>query len=324
MIQLATTRRFARWLVGLFLVIATMPAAPRFADAHGIAGNRFFPGTLSFDDPAVADESRLPLFSSSKHPDEGGDVVDNRFSWSFFRLLTPTFGVGIDSGWVQRNWGSSQRFGFDTTSLSVKGEVYRNDLHEMLVSAGLSWAIGHSGAQGVGANGPDAVLPGIFFGKGFGDLPDSLAWLRPFGITGAVTLEHPMTGSSINFGVDPLTGQLAPMLTRNVDTLHWGLALEFSTLYLTRRFTPGKLPKEEPLNQFVPLVEFSFDSPRGQKTAATMNPGLSYVAVSWQVAAEAIVPLNSEAGRTIGVRAQLLLFLQDLIPSVFGTPLLGD
>jgi hypothetical protein len=148
--------------------------------------------------------------------------------------------------------------------------------------------------------------------------------LRPFGITGAVTLEHPMTGSAINFGVEPSTGQLAPMLTRNVDTLHWGLALEFSTLYLTRRFTPGKLPKEEPLNQFVPLVEFAFDSPRGQKTAATMNPGLSYVAVSWQVAAEAIVPLNREAGRSIGVRAQLLLFLQDLIPSVFGKPLLGD
>src|SRR5215471_17739162 len=118
MMQLATTR-FARWLVGPFLIAATIAAAPRFAD-----------------------ESRLPLFSSSKHPDEGGDVVDNRFSWSFFRLLTPTLGVGIDSGWVQRNWGGSQRFGFDTTSLSVKGEVYRNDLHEMLVSAGLSWAIG--------------------------------------------------------------------------------------------------------------------------------------------------------------------------------------
>src|SRR5215510_15603455 len=124
---------------------------------------------------------------------------------------------------------------------------------------------------------------GIFFGKGFGDLPDNLAWLRPFGITGAVTLEHPVTGSSINFGVDPLTGQLAPMLTRNVDILHWGFALEFSTLYLTNRFTPGKLPKDEPLNQLVPLVEFSFDSPRGEKTIATMNPGLSYVAVSWQL-----------------------------------------
>jgi hypothetical protein len=263
-------------------------------------------------------------FSSAKHPDEGADVVDNRLSWSFFRLLTPTLGVGVDSGWVRRNWPSTQRAGFDVTSLSIKGEVYRNDLHETLVAAALAWDIGHSGAQGVGANGPDAIHPGIFFGKGFGDLPDSLAWLRPFGITGAVTLEHPMTGNSINFGVDPLTAQLGPMLTRNADILHWGLAVEFSTLYLTKRFTPGKLPKEEPLNQFVPLVEFSFDSPRGQKTAVTMNPGLSYVAVSWQVAAEAIVPLNSEAGRSIGARAQLLLFLDELIPSVFGKPLLSD
>jgi hypothetical protein len=94
-------------------------------------------------------------------------------------------------------------------------------------------------------------------------------------------------------------------------------------LYLTSRFTPGKLPKQEPLNQLVPLVEFSFVSPRGEKTAATMNPGLSYVAVTWQVAAEAIVPLNTEAGRGIGGRAQLLLFLDDLIPSLFGKPLLS-
>jgi hypothetical protein len=45
--------------------------------------------------------------------------------------------------------------------------------------------------------------------------------------------------------------------------------------------------------------------------------------VTWQLAIEAIVPLNSEAGRSIGGRAQLLLFLQDLIPSVFGKPLLS-
>jgi hypothetical protein len=45
--------------------------------------------------------------------------------------------------------------------------------------------------------------------------------------------------------------------------------------------------------------------------------------VSWQVAAEAIVPLNGEAGRSIGVRAQLLLFLDELIPSLFGKPLMS-
>jgi len=292
------------------------------AHAHGIAGNRLFPGTLTFDDPAVNDELMLPSVASYEHPGEGGDVVDNKFNWAFSRLLTSKIAIGIDSGRVYRNWGISQRSGFEVTNLAIKGEVYRDNLHETLVSAGLAWGIGHSGAQGVGANAPDLVRPGIFFGKGFGDLPGSLAWLRPFGITGAVTLEHPMTGSSINFGIDDQTGQLSPMLTRNVDTLHWGFALEFSTLYLTNRLTPGRLPKQEPLNQFVPLVEFSFTSPRGEKTAATMNPGLSYVAVTWQASVEAIVPLNSEGGRTIGARAQLLLFLDDLLPSVFGKPLL--
>ena len=54
-----------------------------------------------------------------------------------------------------------------------------------------------------------------------------------------------------------------------------------------------------------------------------MNPGLSYVAVTWQVAAEAIIPLNGAAGRSFGARAQLLLFLNDLIPAVFGKPLLN-
>jgi hypothetical protein len=90
--------------------------------------------------------------------------------------------------------GNSLRSGSDGISLGLKGEVYRNDLHEMLVSARLGWGIGRSGAQGISANAPDSLQPGIFFGKGFGDLPDELAWLRPFGITGAVTLDHPMTG----------------------------------------------------------------------------------------------------------------------------------
>jgi hypothetical protein len=92
---------------------------------------------------------------------------------------------------------------------------------------------------------------------------------------------------------------------------------------LTSRFTGGP-PKEEPLNQFLPLVEFSFDSPLGQSTAATMNPGFAYVAVTWQIAAEAIVPLNREGGNGMGFRAQLMFFLDDLIPSLFGKPLLTD
>jgi hypothetical protein len=119
------------------------------------------------------------------------------------------------------------------------------------------------------------------------------------------------------------TGRFETILVPQVQTLHWGFSLQYSTYYLTSRFTGGP-PKQEPLNQLVLLVEFSFDSPLGQTTAATMNPGFAYVAVTWQIAAEVIVPLNRESGSGTGMRVQLLLFLDDLLPSLFGKPLLSD
>jgi hypothetical protein len=78
------------------------------------------------------------------------------------------------------------------------------------------------------------------------------------------------------------------------------------------------------LNQLVPLVEFRCDTPRGQYTAATANPGFAHVAVTWQVSAEAIIPVNHAGGNGPGFRAQLLFLLDDLMPSIFGKPLLSD
>jgi hypothetical protein len=317
----ATRQRVVDWASALTFASAAL-AASHTAHAHGIAGNRLFPGTLSFDDPALADEATLPNFANLNHPADGGIIIDNRINWSFSRLLTPTVAFVVDNSWIHRDWGVSQRSGFDVTNLAVKWEVYRNNLHETLVAASLAWGIGHSGASGVGANAPDTIRPGIFFGQGFGDLPESLIWLRPFGITGAVVLEHPTGGIATNLGIDPLSGQLGPTLTRHVDTLRWGFAIEYNTLYLSKRIGNG-LPKEEPLNQFVPLIEFAFESASGKQTIATMNPGLSYVATTWQIAVEAIVPLNRESGHGIGARTQLLLFLDDLAPSLFGKPLLS-
>ena len=58
------------------------------ADAHGIAGNRYFAGTITFDDPAVADELILPNFSYLESPAQGSNVAENRINGAFARLLT--------------------------------------------------------------------------------------------------------------------------------------------------------------------------------------------------------------------------------------------
>jgi hypothetical protein len=55
-----------------------------------------------------------------------------------------------------------------------------------------------------------------------------------------------------------------------------------------------------------------------------MNPGFACVAVTWQPAAELIVPLNREGGSGTGFRPLLLVFLDDLLPSLFGKPPLTD
>jgi hypothetical protein len=293
------------------------------AGAHGIAGNRFFVGTLTFDDPSVADEAVVPNFSTLNGPVEGGNAADNRFDWSFTRLLTPVLQFQVDGAWTHRNWPTARTSGFDTTDVGIKSEIYRNNQHEMLVSAGVLWGIGHSGSQAVGADEPNSIQPGVFFGKGFGDLPDALAWLRPFAVTGAFVEEAPIGTTTAALGFNAANGKLQSMFVPVVETLHWGLSLQYSTYYLTSRFTGGP-PKDEPLNQLLPLVEFSFDTPRGQNTAATMNPGLAYVAVAWQLAAEVIVPLNRDGGSGTGFRAQLLFFLDDLIPKLFDKPLLSD
>jgi hypothetical protein len=55
-----------------------------------------------------------------------------------------------------------------------------------------------------------------------------------------------------------------------------------------------------------------------------MNPGIAYVAESWQLSAEAIVPLNREGGEGVSFRAQVLFFYDDIFPSAFGKPLLSS
>ena len=170
------------------------------AAAHGIAGNRLFVGTLSFDDPAVADEFSTTL-SRFKQLVPGGAAIDTTIDGAFSRLLTPDLALQGDTTWINRAGGGvSSAAGFDTTQVGLKGLLLRDDFHETLLSAGLGWGL-PGGSRQLGAHA--TIEPGIFFGRGFGDLPDSLSALRPFAISGAVSIEHPTVSEP------------------NSDVLHW-------------------------------------------------------------------------------------------------------
>src|SRR5215831_12951048 len=70
-------------------------------------------------------------------------------------------------------------------------------------------------------NAPDTIQPGIFVGKGFGDLPASLSWLRPFAITGAVVDEIPLGTVGRAFAPNLASGGFDSVVSPAVETLHW-------------------------------------------------------------------------------------------------------
>jgi hypothetical protein len=75
----------------------------------------------------------------------------------------------------------------------------------------------------------------------------------------------------------------------------------------------------------IPLVEVSLTTPlnRGQggNTTGTVQPGFIWAGQYYQIAAEAIFPVNRLSGRGFGGLVQFHLFLDDLFPRSIGKPL---
>jgi hypothetical protein len=97
-----------------------------------------------------------------------------------------------------------------------------------------------------------------------------------------------------------------------------------SAPYLTTRFTTLPPGSRGTALQKVPLVELSGDTSRRGKPNVTVLPGIAYLGGTYQVAVELIVPLNREAGRGVGIKSNLLLFIDDLVPSFFGKPVFAE
>src|SRR5215471_15096089 len=298
---------------------------PGTVAAHGFAGSRFFPATLSTDDPFVNDELSLPTVSSIVTPDEGG-TRDTEVTVDIAKRITPNFGIEMGETVINLKPPHERAAnGFGNLELGAKYEFFESDEHETILSLGAGVEIGGTGNKEVGADSFTTWSPGFFFGKGFGDLPDNLSFLKPLAVTGLVGVAIPTSASTHTVTINEATGERDIEVERHPDVLEWGFAVEYSIIYLQEQVKDIGLGA--PFDRLIPLVEFALETPlnRGQQgqTTGTINPGLIWSEKYFQVGAEAMIPVNSRTGNDVGFIAQLHFYLDDLFPHSLGRPLFG-
>jgi hypothetical protein len=280
--------------------------APVLAHAHGVAGARFFPATLAVDDPAVADELSLPTVSYLE-----GDAAETAISGEYSKRLTSTVGVSFGESWTRlKEAGAPAASGFQNLETTVKWQAVTSAEHEAILALGVSAEWNGTGAAGVGAERHTTITPTLYFGKGLGDLPQDLGWVRPFALTGQFGYAIPSRRQ------DP--GEPDP----NPRVLEWGLTLQYSLPYLQSQVRNVGLA--QPFAGMTPLVEASFETPLtgpDRKTVGTVNPGVIWAGRHFQLGAEAMIPVNRESGRRIGAIVQFHMFLDDLFPHSIGKPI---
>jgi hypothetical protein len=270
-------------------------ALPSIATAHAIAGDRVFPSTLAIDDPGVGDEANLE-YGHQRVPGDNGDQSINTFDFEYDKLITPRLAFSVDGTYAMQS--NPAAHGFDNFGVGLKYLVYVNDAHEFMTSVGIDAELGGTGSKAI-ADSFSTLSPTVFAGKGFGDLPDSLAYLRPIAITGEA-------GPSLTTGA----GQ--------PNAFNYGFTFQYSLPYLQQHVHDLGLP--QPLSDIIPLVEIPLSRSQGQ-TTGTINPGFIWINRYGQFGVEAQLPINRASGSHVGILVQAHIFFDDVAPTTIGKPL---
>lgn len=281
---------------------------PAFAAAHGFVGDRFFPPTITTDDPFAVDEFNLPTLQAFSTPAAAGVPEQRTFDagFEFDKEVLPHFALGVSDDYLaQTGHGAPSAYGWDNVTLTAKYELLHNDAHECIASVGVVSSLGHSG----NVNTSDAfstVQPTVYLGKGFGDLPASLDAFKPLAVTAEL-------------------GQSFPTSAAAANTFDWGFAVEYSLPYLQTEVTDVGLPS--PLRDMIPLTEFDLSTTENRPqrgTTGTINPGVLWETPYFQLGAEVLIPVNHNSGAHVGVVVQSWIFIDDLFPKIFGHAIFGS
>jgi len=286
------------------------------AIAHAVCGNRIFPATLAIDDPGVDDELALPTLTYLPSNADGVQEFDASFSYT--KTIFPNFGLSVSDGITWFRPGGDGAGGLDT---ELKYNFYCDAPHEFMASFGVDATWANTGRF---ADPFNTFSPVLDVGKGFGDLPTSMNILRPFAITAEVSLSVPSEAHTSmlvtdNFGNTSLSSNLNPTV------LNWGFTLQYSLPYMNANIS--EIGGSDFLKHLAPITELAFQTPVGNVppggwgTTGTVQPGVVYMADTWQIALEAIVPINAASGHRVGAVGELHFFLDDIFPNSLGKPL---
>jgi hypothetical protein len=270
-------------------LVAAAQANVHLGDEDTESG-RDFPKTLTLDEPGIDDEVSLPTFVNS--PSLAGrsqrDVL-----FELDKRLTQRLELQVNGGYrlIDTEHGG-RADGWTNTAITAKFVAVDAPASETILAFGVAQELGRTGARRIGAAQQGAATPLIYFGQGLGAAPVPAA-LRPFAMTGTL-------GYVIADQARTSAGEAS------FHALQIGTSLQYSLRALPPRFAPGAF------GNVVPLVEFTCSLPTtsGPFHAARevlVAPGLIYAGGSYQLAAEALLPLSQASGHGLGVIAQLNL-----------------
>lgn len=314
-----------RILCAFFLNFLFLLSMPVYSWAHGYAGKRFFPTTISIEDPFVADELSF-IFNYLKESGEGDEPPVDAFELpvEYTKRITPHFGISIGDDFRRLDpVGEGAEYGFGNLEVGAKYQFFTSAPHESLFSVGVEAEIGGTGNSSVEAESFSTISPALFFGKGFGDLPQSLEYLRPLAVTGVLGLNFPTRSSTTTSTIDEETLEIQREIEQNPITFSYGFAIQYSLQYLQSFVKDVGLAA--PFNRMILLVELPFETGlnrgSGGETAGFINPGIIWVGKYIQLGIEAQIPINDGSGKNLGVLGIIHFFIDDIFPNSLGRPI---
>jgi hypothetical protein len=285
---------------------------PASLSAHGLAGKRFFPTTFQVDDPFISDEFSVLINRVNQSGDEPGKLTQIDIDYS--KRILPNFGLEFHEAYLHLGSdrdGSAN--GWDNLGIGAKWQFLTDEDHELILSAGTDIDIGGTGARQVSES-FSTITPALFFGKGLGDLPESVNFLRPFAVTGIIGPSFPTRRTNVAYGETE----------HNPTVLNWAFTVQYSLMYLEEFVKDIGLGT--PFKHMIIVTEFPMQTNlsrdgKGQ-TTGSINPGIVWTYRFMELGVAAEIPINSNSGKSVGILGLIHLFIDDLFPGSIGKPII--